>query len=259
MSLVNVYLDAGLADVGNEPAIIYRNYFLEGTVTASGEEPGFPYENALDGLTGDFWIPDALPATLAVDLGVGREINCIGFVGESNGCTFIVEYYNGATWIVRGTFTPTVNVWVGFFTGGVTDAQWRVRITGATVPSVAVLFLGNALRIERRLYVGHAPITMSRVVDKVGNLAEGGQYLGKEIIRRGVQTSIAFKNLTPDFVRDEIDPFIESAITNAFFWCWRPQTYREAAYVWTNDDIAPTNDAANGDMGVSFNVRGIAQ
>lgn len=93
----------------------------------------------------------------------------------------------------------------------------------------------------------------------MGNVSEGGQFLGKEIIRRGVQTSIAFKNITASFMRTDFDPFIESAITRAFFWAWRPNSFRECAYVWCNDDIVPSNEQANGDMAVSFNVQGIAQ
>ena len=254
----NVYVSPAPYDPGNYPAILYRNVFLEGTVVASGEESGFPFENALDTLTSDFWIPDALPATLTLTLGAPQTVDCLGFVGEPNGCTFLVEYFDGAVWQTAATFTPTSGVWMGFF-AGLSDVDLRVRITGATPPAIAVLYLGEALRAERRIYVGHSPITLSRVTDTTTMVAEGGQYLDRAIVRRGVKTSIAFKNCTQDWYRDEFDPFVEAARTTPFFWAWRPMDYREAAYVWTSADIAPNNAQPNGLMEVSFDVTGVAE
>lgn len=257
--MTNVFTSPTNYDCGNEPAILYDNIFLRGTVTVSSEEAAYPYENALDGLTTDYWSPSAMPATFEVSLSGSEAVDCIGIVGELNGAVVIVEYYESSAWSAAATFTGvTATCWVGLF-ASLSKARWRVRFTGSTAPILAILYLGKAMRFERRIYVGHSPAPLSRITDKVMHMNEGGMTLGSAVVRRGVSTSVSVKNADPTWYRQTFDRFVQAAIDTPYFFAWRPMKYREAMFGETQDDIRPTNALANGFMETEFQIRGIAR
>lgn len=153
-----------------------------------------------------------------------------------------------------------------------TSALVRIKLTKTAniipAPIIAHIKMGEALVLQRRIYVGHNPATISKNVKRIVNVSESGQYLGQIITRAYHTTSCSQENNTPEFVREKIKPFIshvngEVAINGTapatFFFAWRPGDYpSEVVYGWTGDNIRPENQRANGMMSWSFDMEAVA-
>jgi hypothetical protein len=235
----------------------YRSIGQGRNPVASSSTPGFPASNANNYTTFEFWRPAAMPATWRIDAGGAEECDYIGVVGDVIGRGVAVEYsFDNASWFVALEFLPTRQVSMGLFQPR-TARYWRARFTGS-VPTVAVIFIGKALAMQRPIYVGHSPLSLSRTTEVTTNTSEKGQYLGRSIVRTGVKSSAEFKNLKSSWYRSHFDPFVIAARVQPFFFAWRPASFpNEVGYVWTDDDIAPENSGPRDFMSVSFSFTGI--
>lgn len=141
-----------------------------------------------------------------------------------------------------------------------TSSAVRLRlIPQGVAPVIAHIKLGSALVLQRRIYVGHKPATLTRHASVITNGSENGQFLGKIVTREWHQTDVKQANVTPDFMRSQIVPFIKHAQTGTFFFAWRPLEYPdEVVYGWTDDNIEPVNQRVNGMMEFGFSVQAVA-
>ena len=236
----------------------WQNRAFGRTPTASSTANGFPAINATFPTTFEFWRPATLPATWTVDLGTAHPIDYVGIVGDFNGATVTVEHSpDGVTWTAADTrvgVTTRINM---FLFAEVTRRYWRLSFSVA-IPRLAVAYIGKALAMQRRIYQGHTPLTLSRETTLSNNVSEGGQYLGRSIIRRGAGTSASWSHLRADWYRSEFDPFVRAARTAPFFIGWRPETFpAELGFCWVGEDIAPENSGPRDFMSVEMSFRGL--
>jgi hypothetical protein len=260
-----IYISAGWtpATPANHPRIAWESYIQHGTavVTASTSATDYPVTALENALTYDRWRPTSVPAYINIDLGdnssavdyVGIAAHTLtGFGVQVQAGTDGVSYSNIST-----VQTPTDNSAILFLFNAATYRYWRIAITGTGIPSVGVVYIGTAMAMERSIYGGHSPITLSRQTIVAANVSEAGQWLGRSVVRRNLTGSAAFKNLTPTFYRNEFDQFVRSARTYPFFFAWRPQAYTaDVAYCWTEQDIQPQNNGIRNLMDVSFDMVG---
>lgn len=227
------------------------------TPTASTSATGKPAIAATYPTTFEYWQPTALPATWSLDLGASRAVDYVGLVGEFNGSTVDVQSStDGTTWTTQLSMTPADRVNVGLFSEA-SARYWRIYITG-NLPSIAVVYLGRALAMQRRIYQGHSPLVLSRTTEISNNVSDGGQFLGRSIIRKGAATSFGWQHLKADWYRSNFDPFVMAARTMPFFIAWRPEQYHgEVGFVWTGDDIKPGNTGPRDFMSVDMTVQGL--
>ncbi len=235
------------------------------TITTSTADTDQEGSSVVNGLTWDFWKPTVIPATITFTFSEAQAIDYCGIAAHTLsecGCAIELEYYDGVNWISLGDVQPqSTNKVIMFLFDEVSSNLWRLNITGGTdIPALGVVYLGKALEVQRRIYGGHTPITLSKKTTMKPNRSEGGQWLGRSITREGAGTSIEFKNLTADWVRSEFYPFMESARLYPFFWAWRPADFpNEIAYCWITGDIAPSNTGTANLMSVSFSVDAIIE
>jgi hypothetical protein len=131
---------------------------------------------------------------------------------------------------------------------------------GDAPPQAAVVYTGLLLVMQRRIYVGHTPITFGRQTVIRTGVSEGGNFLGRVVTGSTLRSSVTMQNLTPAWVRSDLDPFIQASQTTPFFWAWRPETYPdETGFAWVDSDIRPVNSRANGMMSVEFEMQAAAQ
>jgi hypothetical protein len=233
-----------------------------GLATASSEAAGFPAGAAANPLTYEFWRATSLPATWKVDAGAAKEVSYVGIaahtLGTSN-CTVTVQYStDDSNWVTMDSHTPLDNSAIMFLFAPTTARYWRLSISGAVVPSVGVVYIGKALEMERACFAGLVPINFSRDTVIRPNRSEGGQWLGRSVIRQGSSMGVAYKHLTYDWYKDNFDPFVEDAIVYPFFFGWRPDGYPESVgYVWVSDDIKPSTMGIKSLLEVSFEMQGI--
>ena len=147
------------------------------------------------------------------------------------------------TWTQRAGATPTTNRPLFFTFDDVDDVEdVRVTVTGGTNREIGVIYAGEVLIMQRALYGGHTPINLSSMTEYRNAVSDSGQFLGRRIRRKGQQTSFAWQYLTPEWYRENFQPFVESAKTRPFFIQWRPDYHTdEIAFGYTTQDIKPTN------------------
>lgn len=255
----------------------WKNYVAE--VTATSQATGFQASSLLNSLTYEFWKPSSLPATLDIDLGQSRTCDYLGLGAHELGGCEIKLYYSlsGATWVQVAVATLLDNTDAMLLFTPQAARYWRVEIGiaepvfvsdfitgeysiwegGAGFASLAVLFLGEAMPMQRMIYSGHTPGVFSRDTVYSDNESEGGQWLGRSIIRQSLSESFSFAHLTPEWIRDTFEPFRTYAETQPFFALWRPLGFaNECTFGRTQQDIKPSNTGRPNFMSVSFEMRG---
>ena len=237
-----------------------------GTLSASGEQAGFEADAALNPLTYEFWRPDALPATWRIDAGAAVSVDYIGIAAHTlgtDGASVKPQWSdNDSAWNdITGisAHAPAKDGPVLFLFASESHRYWRIEVTGTTVPSIGVVFIGVALAMPRPIYGGHSPLDLSRTTVIRPLTSERGQFLGRSIVRSGFHADYSWQNLTPAFYRSEFDLFVEDALRFPYFLAWRPSTFTESVgYVWSGQNISPSNmGIGKGLMQVSISVVGL--
>lgn len=236
----------------------YQNLTYGLTPTASSSATGYPAVAATYPTTFEAWKPTSTTSTWTVNLGSAKAVDFVGIVGDMAGCTIAIQRSsNGTTWTTVDTRTGITDRINMFLFSSVTYQYWRLSITVA-IPTIAVVYIGKALAMQRRLYQGHSPVTLSRSTELYTNESDGGQYLGRSIIRKGAATSCQWSHLKAAWYRSDFDPFVKAARTQPFFIAWRPADYQaELGFVWTDGDIQPTNSGPRDFMSVGVNFLGL--
>ena len=257
------------------PRIGYENKLRQTncSVSVSTEDGDNDGDSVLNGLTWDFWQPTSVPGIIAFTFTEAITADYCGIAGHTlteTGNQVELQYWDGlspGSWVSLGSILPgseTGNKTIMFIFDSVSAQQFRLIVsggTGTTMPVLGVVNIGDVLVCERKIYGGHTPITLSKKTEIRPQTSEGGQFLGRSIIRQGASTSIQLKNLTAPWVRSSFYPFMENSRTYPFFFAWRPtMTYSdEVAYVWTNKDITVTNSGQANLMDTSFSVEGFVE
>lgn len=254
-----IYFQSGYTPATpNHARIGWQNLTYGKTPTASTSATGFPAIAATYPTTFEFWRPTAIPATWAVDMLSAVPVDYVGIVGDLNGATVYIDSSsdNFSTFTTQMSATPGQRINMFLF-AEVSARYWRVRVDGQ-IPNIAVIYIGKSLTMQRGIYQGHTPLTLSRETELSNNMSDGGQWLGRSIIRRGATSQAAWAHLTSSWYRANFDPFVESARVAPFFFGWRPSSYpAEMGFVWTDGDIAPSNSGPRDYMSVDISVRGL--
>lgn len=243
----------------------WRNVFTDGTLTASSETSSGPMENAVDGLTFDWWEFDGSSSGdwLAVALGLEVECDYLAIAAHtlgSVGCSIEVQgSADGSIWsTVGGPFVPaTDNPYLWRFDAA-SFPFWRVLIKGESA-RLGVVQLGEGLLLPEGIFVGHKPAALNRKVSVLPARSESGQFLGRSVLRYGAQGQIVQDRVAQTWVREQWDPFVRFAETRPFFFSWRYDDFPlEVIYGWTPEGSgSEVAQGANGYMKVSLEMEGI--
>lgn len=260
--------DPKLARIG------YDNVLRGITPDVSSTESGFFAGALSNSLTNELWQPESGETVSTVEWSFSsKSIDYVGIAGhtlgsESGSVKITYSTDNGSSYsdICEGgasvcvtTVSPADDsaIMVLFETiTGVTNLKLSFTWAGDE-PSIGVVYAGTALVMQRPIYGGHSPITLSRRVSRRPQAAEAGQWLGRSIIRRGFESTISWSNLEAAWYRANFDPFVKSAERYPFFLAWKPEDYPdEVALCWCNDDIKPVNSGIRDLMDVSIGLQG---
>lgn len=251
----------------NNPRIGWRNFVTAAGVTVSSAADGFPGVNLANGLTWLLWRATSTAAqTLTFDLGAATQVDYVGIarhnLGSAAASYTLQRSSDGSSWsTVVGPITPTDDGVIIHEFDAVTYRYFRLSIgSGSTAVQIAVVYLGRILTLARRIYVGHVPLPFGMKSTVSTGRSESGQFLGRVVRRKFYETGVQIANIDPDWCRDNIEPFIEAAAEEPFFWAWRPTLFpTDVGYVWTRDDINPENQRPNGMMQLSMGLQGILE
>jgi len=240
----------------------YTRGGLPSAVTVSTETTEGPKDAPLRSDTAEYWLASAMPATYQYDTGAMRDIDYIALGAHtcgSVGATVTAHTStDGSVWTAfGGSVFQTDDAPIMFIDEVRSTRHVRVTFTGATPPRLGVLYTGKLLAMMRGCFVGHKPINLSRVTELRTTMSEGGHFLGQSYKRMGMRTSVTFQNLTGAWYRSDFESFVKAARKYPYFWAWRPYDFpNDVGYVWTREDISPTNERG-GRMTVSWSMEGI--
>lgn len=229
----------------------YRNILEGGAVSA----------NAGNGLltpdTYQRWRPtsDSSITVFATNAGLVDYVAIGAGFYEGVPLTIEVGYLGAYTQVYNST--PSDNKAIMVLLGSEVNCD-AIRITCDAACEIGVVYTGLILEMQRPIYGGHTPVVLSAQTEFNNSQSDSGQWLGRTITRRGLTASYDWQLLTQDFVREKFMLFVEHAKTKPFFMAWRPDLYPDdVAYVWTNEDIAPSNRGGGTRfMSVSMNITG---
>lgn len=266
---MSIYISSGLVLTQaqlvnpNNPRLCYVNYLSAGNVTATSELNTSPASNLANPSTSFTW---QASSTDQQDIDVqldGLEVDYIGLARHNleqvAEIRIQVEVGGEYTTIFDWAFVPNRQALLYLLNPASPDSI-RISIrNNPTEPRLAVLYVGQSLVLQRRIYVGHTPITMGRNLSVVGGMSESGQYLGEVIRRESLSTSVSLNNLTASWYRENLNVFFGQRPRKPFFWAWRPEKYPdEIGYAWLSGNPQPSNAQPNGMMEVSFDMEAIA-
>ena len=243
----------------SKAVIGYDNVFTSAAVAASSETDEGPAENAVDGLTYDWWQGEGDPDTLTVNSGSAScDYLAIAAhdLGTQSATITLQGSADGAAWVtVAGPYSPTDDTpWLWRFTQA-TYAYWRISVAGGPC-RIGVVNAGVAMVLPEGVYAGHAPASLNRKPKLLNNDSEGGQLLGRSIIRSGATSEIVQERVSTTWVRDTWQPFARFAETRPFFYAWRHADFpEEVLYAWS-DGEANVQQGPNQFMKVSLDIKG---
>ena len=243
-----IYIEGTQIAKDSLPMVLWDNFYTRGTITASSQTTDGAGANAAEETTYDYWTPASLPATLQITLASAEAADCCAIAAHtigSSGATVIVEFLNGVTWTSLGSVTPTTDDPILIIFNRTTDTDFRIRITGSTVPSVGVVFLGERLTFSTGVSIPYTPIWQSQTVELLQSVSLGGQFLGNRVNRRGGNGSITLNILERSFIEGAAFQAFKTHYDNgkSFFFASDPASYEEdISYVWRapNAEMRPT-------------------
>lgn len=256
---------------GDNPLIGWRNLVTTGNIASTTAATGFPVTNMANPSTnlrweGELSSPEA-DEYITVTTGSTDPIDYLAIAKHNFGSAGIpvsVEYLDldasPDTWteLIADTLLPNDGPALFRFPPTVIT-QIRLRMQpGSEAPTIAVMHVGALLVLQRRIMVGHTPMPYGRSTKVTNARSESGNFLGRIVLNQMTGTSVAMKNITPDWYRTNMEPFLLVAQEQPFFFAWRPGTYPlEVGYGWLTNDPRPSNAMQNGMMSVDLQMSGV--
>ena len=247
------------------PVIGWENLATSAGLTATEEASGYPVTNLANPSTASVWLGTTTGTQyLTAAIAGGGDVDFVGVARHNFGTAVAAVSIEGDTGggfaEIVAAVTPTDDTPLIFrFVPGA-YVSVRVKIASATaIPTAAVLYVGSALVVPRRVYVGHTPINYGRSTNVVVGRSESGNFLGRVVVGSRRETSVTFSDLSPSWYRASFEPFVAASVEDPFFFAWRPNEYPdEVGFVWLTSDVQPTNQRRNGMMQVSLQMGGVA-
>ncbi len=245
----------------------YDNAMLRdgASISASQATPSHPASDAAGWSAATQWRTDVGGnQTITLSLPAPEEIDSWGLyksnLGDVTPSQVVAEYStDGINWVAFGTpFAPVGESPTIFeiVEPAVIAQFWRLRITGAQDPIfLANLFFGKALRLFGSPELGWSPPKLARANDFINSRSEGGDFLGRSLIRRGSKTNFSLSVVQRAWVYDNWLPFMKAAELHPFYFAWDAVTLpSDAAFCYTDGPIPKPqfNAPQHLNLGLSF-------
>lgn len=244
----------------------WRNIVFSGDITATTPAPESSEMALKNAFTHERYKPGSIPANISIDAGSAEDVDYLGIASHNlsdTGNTVRFQYsFDASNWVTIDEFIAPDNSTIMRLTQKISARYWRIRIVGGSgLPSIGVIYIGRALAMMRPIYTGHQPITLNRTVRVRPQQSDTGQFLGSNIVRQGLRSTLEFKHLKPDWYRQNFDPFVTHAYRLPFFVAWRPQDYpSEVAFckLPAGQQFQPQNTGQPDLMSVSVPLVGLS-
>lgn len=246
----------------NNGRLCWRNIITPGNLSATSEQALQPASNMTNPSTSFAWQAEDTDQQ-DIDIVITSQIDYIGIARHNlrTVAEIRIQFLVGANYVTIFDWAQVPDRQaILYLINEASPEEVRISIrNNPEPPRIAVLYAGLSTLMQRRIYVGHTPVTYGRRLTVVGGMSESGQYLGEVTRRESRFTNVNLQNLTPDWYREELDPFFAQRPRRPAFWAWRPDRYSaEVGYCWLAGDPTMSNQLANGFVQASFDLEAIA-
>jgi len=218
------------------------------TVVPDAEDVGFPASNATSWLiTGGGWRATAITANLSLTLPASESFNSFALYKHNLGtlgATVKLQYSSdGITWSdFTGSEQAPANDKAIFFVGTSQSAlYWRLNFTGiaaAATLTIGQVFIGNALQLYNPPEPGFTPPELALNNKYISSRADGGDFLGRSLIRRGSKMSFSNSVVHKDWIRANWQDVMAALEKTPFYYAWDSANYPfEVAFCYVDKKI----------------------
>lgn len=245
------------------PKILYDNRLADAAPVVSSTAAGnFSVLNLADFRPYKSWKPTAMPATVTVDSGAVKSADSLVVWGHDLGSlagTVEVRRSNdnfAANDVLVATHAPSTNKpFLRQFVFA-SDRYWRLRLTGAAAPTLAIAALGVGLEFPRRLTRGFDPL--GRRLHGQTNRSETGLPLGKVIDFEEWSERISLRNLDWAWIRANWLPAWNAHLrASPFVIAWDPVDHADELRLVAVQDRFSAPHQAGQFANLDFEVSGL--
>jgi len=233
------------------PIIGYNNWF-DSAVSVTPQvaaATGYEVENAYDWRSNTWWklaTPNAYQ-TVTLDMGSAMTPDCFGMafhnVYSTLGANAVVAIRGSTDNFVSSNVliqnVPIDSDDVIFVpVSGASYRYWRLVAyesgLGTYQALIGMLFLGNKYTMPHGLRIGWQNIYDNRQNKIINNIAQAGNFLGRSLIKQGVEGELKFEFMNTTEMRGNFRTFLEAVETKPFFFNWNPGVYdSDALVLWS--------------------------
>jgi hypothetical protein len=110
------------------------------------------------------------------------------------------------------------------------------------------------------MYLGWTPAKFGRATRFINSVSDGGAFLGRSIVAKGVRSSIDIRYATDTWMRTNWLKFVDHAEKKPFFFVPNIVTQPlECVFAYVEGDIPAPSHNAYGFMGVSIPIAGMVE
>ena len=231
--------------------IAYDSFLLRDdvTLTADSEDADQEIENGASWTTyGGGWQVSATgDHTVTVGFATTRQGQCYALHKHNLstlGITVKMQISNdGSNWtdVAGSEQTPASDITLFYVNDtAITSPFWRLFFSGHTSGTmrIAQIFIGPCFQVHQPPGLGWSPPNIALNDDFITSRADGGDFLGRSLIKRGSKTSFTMTPVVESFVRNTWLPFMRAAEEQPFYYSWDTVNFPlEVAYCYVDKKI----------------------
>lgn len=265
---MSVVVIQGASWVQGSQYIGYDNLYLRlgAVAVASAEDAGFPASNATRWPTyGGGWQSSVVATTtLTVTLLSAENANSYGVykhnLGDIGATVKLQSSSDGISWtdLAGSEKTPGDNKAIFFVNVTPVSAKfWRIHIVGlgsGETLKIGHAFVGNSLRVFSPPLPGWTPPNLAKNDDYINSRSDGGEFLGRSLIRKGNRTGFQIQNVLEGWVRANWEPLLDAIQEHPFYHAWDVDAHpNEVAYCYTEGKLVRPQYEFSGFFSISLN------
>jgi hypothetical protein len=242
--------------------LLYRNLFLEGTLSAVAESAANPVENALSGETWDYWSQSSAGGELRIDLGSARTCDGFGISSHdagTKGSRIVLAYSTDEiSYPTAASHTPTDDSTIFIAFPPITARYWVISVQLA-ICNIGVAILGQRLQFPSGVLTGHTSMHNAKKSKLMNTTTVSGQHRNNRITRMGIEGKIDFGLVATSFGDGAFQEFKDHYNAGKiFFYAGSPLNYpKDTALCWRPEaagDISPSYQEGGTLMDLSMEV-----
>lgn len=219
--------DAGGMVLPRRPRVGSKNLFRSAGVTTSVSAAlaAAPKELAYNGFTFDAWQSGVSGSGQWIRASFASAQSCDYMAIAAHnlvGATLTPQRSSdGSAWTnIQNGYVAVDNRPIVFEFAAVSFAHYRLLIDAVNPVSLGVINAGVKLTMDRGLPLGWKPPSLNEQKEYTNVMSEGGQVLGRHVIRRGAEAMVDTSIVGFQWARDSWEAFVAEAEAYGFFLWW---------------------------------------